>query len=251
MRGLRGDLRSSGDVIGMYRRASAHAIIRCLYLCRVLCLGRFLYLIYRASRGAPLVTSGGFWMLQGSKDGPDYRCRELPPVLWCTAMHRTSLASADSFNFGRENQHFIKIYQYHLYLRGDMTRQLPELGMAHSSWHDQWVFTRGQVMDLCESYYVPRYEVEGNIIQNKVMAQNKEKRDMSLVLECVDWVMLQLARELPPARDVIKLRGEGKSFAQIMKLLPGRFYPSVVDDYTRFLRRLYGQREYEYLRRRI
>jgi hypothetical protein len=239
-----------GDVTGMYRRASAGAIIRCLCLCRVLCLGRLLYLMSHV----PLCAFNNFWRglkLLVASDKQDHRCREVPPVLWCTAMHRTSLASADSFNFGRENQHFIKIYQYHLYLRGDMTRQLPELGMAHSSWHDQWVFTRGQVMDLCESYYVPRYEVEGNIIQNKVMAQNKEKRDMSLVLECVDWVMLQLARELPPARDVIKLRGEGKSFAQIMKLLPGRFYPSVVDDYTRFLRRLYGQREYEYLRRRI
>jgi hypothetical protein len=172
-------------------------------------------------------------------------------VLLVTVMHRTAIATADSFNFGRENQHFVKIYKYHLYLRGDMARQVPELGMAHSSWHDQWVFTRDQVMDLCETYYVPRCEVESNIISHKVMAQNKEKRDMALVLECVDWVMLQIAREVAPVRSVIQLKGEGKSFGQIMKLLPGRFYPSIVDDYTRFLRRLYGQREYEYLRRRI
>lgn len=155
------------------------------------------------------------------------------------------------FNLGREHAHFSKIYRLYQQLKVDMVQQLPELGVAHSNWHDQWVFTREQIFDVCDTFVIPRYQVELAIIENKLRAQGREHRDLNAVHECLEWVIGRIALETAPAQKVIRLRAEGISFGRIFKLCPGRFYPSVVEDYVNFLRKLVGVLQYEYLRRRV
>jgi hypothetical protein len=161
-------------------------------------------------------------------------------------MPREATVRISSFNYSREHEALVNVFK----LRREIGLfHEPRLQVAQSSWHRQWTHSSPQIVDLCRSFNLVQYEVENNILENKLSAQRSPPRDIDYILSCISWVIQQIEREVPPSRMVIYMRAEqGLGFKAIMKLCPGRFYPSVRDDYIHFLEKIYNNPEFEYLR---
>lgn len=162
-------------------------------------------------------------------------------------MRQESTARAlSSFNYSKEHEALMNVFK----LRREIgSFHEPRLKVAESSWHRNWTHTSPQVIDLCKTFHLMQWEVENNILENKSSAQRKPPRDIEHMLHCIGWVIQQIESEVLSARTVIYLRAErGLSFKAVMKHCPNRFYPSVRDDYLRFLMKIYNVYEFEYLR---
>lgn len=160
--------------------------------------------------------------------------------------HEGAVRTGSSFNYSREHEALQNVFKLK---KGIGLFHEPKLKVAESSWHRQWTHTSAQVQDLCKTDHLIRFEVESGILENKLSAQRKPPRDLEHMLECVSWVIRKIENELPPSRSVIYMRAELRlDFKEVMKRIPGRFYPSVRDDYIGFLRKLHNQEEFEYLR---
>jgi len=157
----------------------------------------------------------------------------------------------EGFNFSREHQALVAVFELLARMRAEIGLIEPRLLLQESSWHRKWIFSREQLQDLCDSFWLVRGEVEHQLLLRRNEAQRKPKKDIDRVLECVTWVIRQIENEVGSVKEVIYLRAkDGKSFKEIFNMLPGRFYPSMVEDYQRFLRKLNDQPEFEYLRRK-
>lgn len=163
-------------------------------------------------------------------------------------MWESTARAISSFNYPREHESLVNVFKLK---KGIGLFHEPKLQIAESSWHRQWIHTSNQVEDICKSHNLIRFEVENCILENKLAVQRKPHRDIEHILSCIHWIFLQIRKELPPARSVIHMRAEFCfDFKEIMKRSPGRFYPSVKEDYVNFLRKIYNTPEFEYLRYR-
>lgn len=161
-------------------------------------------------------------------------------------MQVRALQAKSSFSYPREHGALVNAFRLKKKIR---LFHEPRLQTAESSWHRKWIHTSEQVADLCRSDNLIRFEIENHILENKLSQQRRPPRDVDHMLYCIQWIIVQIGKELPPVQTVIYMRAELElGFKEIMRLSKGRFYPSVRDDYINFLRKIYNTTEFEYLR---
>src|SRR5580765_2837208 len=120
-------------------------------------------------------------------------------------MPREAIARISSFNYSREHDALVRVFK----LRKEIGLfHEPRLQVAQSSWHRQWTHSSPQISDLCKSFNLIQYEVENNILENKLSAQRSPPRDIEYTVKCISWVIQQIEKEVPPARIVIYMRAE-------------------------------------------
>lgn len=156
----------------------------------------------------------------------------------------------DSFNYSREHSHLVHIFRLRDKISLNVHSWEPKLKLVCSSWQRQWIHSAKQIEEICKELNMNRQEVEYHITTNRLHGEKEPPRDLDSIMEAINWVLGQIRKETPPAQQVIFMRAQGIAFKNICRMYPRRSYTSMLDDYTKFLRRVYGCREYEFLRKR-